>query len=206
MLEEQRPGVPARRTPDETELGDVTLEAATADGDGSGRQSCERRHAPLRSKAVADVLEAWDFGQFAPDMLSMPDWLRERLEALFRELESARPPAVRAVFEVESGGAVGTREAPVKRVETEDDGSTTVVVDAWPSDDPDEAWMVAAYKRLRSGMAYVVKCKSATFYCGGHTVQDGTRGYAEAFDDGVREAMGLPPINRKSKKEVGDAE
>lgn len=40
----------------------------------------------MRSKAVADLLEAWDMGQFAKDMLPMPEFLRERLFAVLEEL------------------------------------------------------------------------------------------------------------------------
>ena len=47
----------------------------------------------------------------------------------------------------------------------------------------------ARYRFLREGGSYVVRCANATFYCGGHTVQKGSAGYAESFDKAVDEAM-----------------
>lgn len=46
------------------------------------------------------------------------------------------------------------------------------------------------YRWLQNGGQYVVDCPGgAKFFCGGHTVQQGTRGYAKAFDEGVTKAM-----------------
>lgn len=41
-------------------------------------------------------------------------------------------PKINAKFECASLGVVGTKEAPIKRVERQDDGSVTVVIDYWP--------------------------------------------------------------------------
>jgi len=43
----------------------------------------------------------------------------------------------------------------------------------------------ARYRKLRQGGQYIVRCEKATFHCGGHTMQPGSRGYPEAFDDAV---------------------
>lgn len=47
-------------------------------------------------------------------------------------------PAIHAVFETVDPrpfGATGTTEAPIKRIEANDDGSFTVVIDHWPTPD-----------------------------------------------------------------------
>ena len=41
-------------------------------------------------------------------------------------------PDINAMFEVVSDNITGTTLAPVKRVEKQDDGSFTVVIDHWP--------------------------------------------------------------------------
>lgn len=41
-------------------------------------------------------------------------------------------PVIHATFEVVSGELTGRASAPVKRVETHDDGSYEVVIDHWP--------------------------------------------------------------------------
>jgi hypothetical protein len=46
--------------------------------------------------------------------------------------KQAEPVKVNAVFETENGEIVGTTDAKVKRVEWQDDGSLTVVIDYWP--------------------------------------------------------------------------
>lgn len=54
---------------------------------------------------------------------------------------STDEPKFNALFEVESKGIVGTTEAKIKRVNHEDDGSYTVVIDHWPTeplDNPDK--------------------------------------------------------------------
>jgi hypothetical protein len=42
-------------------------------------------------------------------------------------------PTIYAAFECESNGIVGVTSAPVKRVEKNDDGSFTVIIDHWPT-------------------------------------------------------------------------
>lgn len=50
------------------------------------------------------------------------------------------------------------------------------------------------YRWLQNGGQYVVDCPGgAKFFCGGHTVQQGTRGYAKAFDEGITKAMKEKP-------------
>lgn len=46
--------------------------------------------------------------------------------------EPPEPARVNAIFETQAGEVVGTTEARVKRVERQDDGSLTVVIDHWP--------------------------------------------------------------------------
>ena len=46
--------------------------------------------------------------------------------------QPAEPVKVNAIFETEIGEIVGTTDAKVKRVEWQDDGSLTVVIDYWP--------------------------------------------------------------------------
>lgn len=46
--------------------------------------------------------------------------------------QPAEPVKVNAIFETQAGEAIGTTEARVKRVEWQDDGSLTVVIDYWP--------------------------------------------------------------------------
>lgn len=42
------------------------------------------------------------------------------------------------------------------------------------------------YRAIRTGkLSYTVMCEKATFYCGGHTWQPGTKGYPEAFDAAI---------------------
>jgi hypothetical protein len=41
-------------------------------------------------------------------------------------------PKINAKFETSSAHCIGTTEAPIKRVERQDDGSVTVVIDYWP--------------------------------------------------------------------------
>jgi hypothetical protein len=45
-------------------------------------------------------------------------------------------PAINAVFETVDGGITGLKGATVKRVEKQDDGSVTVVIDHWPQPAP----------------------------------------------------------------------
>jgi hypothetical protein len=41
-------------------------------------------------------------------------------------------PVITARFHVEHNGVIGSTDAPVKRIEKNDDGSFTVVIDYWP--------------------------------------------------------------------------
>ena len=41
-------------------------------------------------------------------------------------------PQINAVFETTDGLATGTTEAPIKRIEQQDDGSFTAIIDHWP--------------------------------------------------------------------------
>lgn len=51
----------------------------------------------------------------------------------------SEPVKVNAVFETQVGEVIGKTEAEIKRVERQDDGSLTVVIDYWPqSSEPDE--------------------------------------------------------------------
>lgn len=46
------------------------------------------------------------------------------------------------------------------------------------------------YRAIRTGkLSYTVKCEKAAFYCGGHAMQPGAKGYPEAFDAAVDAAM-----------------
>lgn len=45
-------------------------------------------------------------------------------------------PAISAKFEIVGDGLTGTTGVPVKRVERENDGSLTVVLDYWPKNVP----------------------------------------------------------------------
>lgn len=58
----------------------------------------------------------------------------------------AAEPVVQAVFETAADGIIGRTSVNVKRVEREDDGSLTVVIDYWPRPSPEAepvAWLVS---------------------------------------------------------------
>ena len=50
-----------------------------------------------------------------------------------------RPEDITAMFETSDGLITGTTDAQVKRVERQDDGTITVVIDHWPSGMNEEA-------------------------------------------------------------------
>src|SRR5690606_5098615 len=70
----------------------------------------------------------------APTMLRV-----RRVVVIALNMDSA-PVKVNAIFETQDGEVIGTTDAKVKRVEWQDDGSITVVVDYWPQ--PAEPVMV----------------------------------------------------------------
>lgn len=47
--------------------------------------------------------------------------------------QPAAAPAIHALFETTTGGWTGTANAPIKRIERQDDSSFTVVIDHWPA-------------------------------------------------------------------------
>lgn len=116
--------------------------AAHALRDAMERQAAGGPLPPLdqeRSEKILKVLEPFlDTG----DSRSAPGWAVEIYRLL--ALEPAPVPAVGAQFECVDEGLTGTAPAPVKRVEREDDGSLTVVLDYWPSPDQEAAARDAA--------------------------------------------------------------
>lgn len=58
------------------------------------------------------------------------DTLRNIFDAMLSAAPT--PPSINAQFEVVEGGITGSTDAPVKRVELQDDGSYTVIIDYWP--------------------------------------------------------------------------
>lgn len=58
--------------------------------------------------------------------------LEAKLVAAEKALEFYANPAINARFETSENGITGIRFVDVKRVEYEDDGSLTVVIDYWP--------------------------------------------------------------------------
>lgn len=73
------------------------------------------------------------------EMEAENEWLWERVDELDKALdeladddEPAGEIVIDAEFEYEDGIVIGTTSAPVKRVEQQDDGTFTVVIDYWP--------------------------------------------------------------------------
>lgn len=69
-----------------------------------------------------------------------------------------------------------------------DEGIRALVNRRTKTSDQDKIY-AERYRFLREGGSYVVKTKGATFHCGGHVYQEGSRGYPEAFDAAIDEAM-----------------
>lgn len=79
-----------------------------------------------KAEKILKVLEPFlDCG----DSRFPPDWAVEIARILAAEPEL---PPVTAQFEVVTNGITGSQPAPVKRVDLQDDGTLTVVLDYWP--------------------------------------------------------------------------
>lgn len=79
------------------------------------------------------ILKFADLGDGEHRLFTLPYPPAKAQDTLQRfENETPVLPVVNAQFEVVYGGITGITEAPVKRVEVEDDGSLTVVIDHWP--------------------------------------------------------------------------
>lgn len=84
------------------------------------------------AQAVPHAHEIWAAAQLVPGE-GIEDGVK-RIEGLLAAAPSAQAvPAVNAVFETSTHEVAGTTAASVKRVERQDDGSLTVVIDHWPS-------------------------------------------------------------------------
>lgn len=60
--------------------------------------------------------------------------------------QQGEQPVIQASFEYEDAAIVGKTSAPIKRIDKEDDGSLTVVIDHWPSApaaQPQKKWLDA---------------------------------------------------------------
>lgn len=68
----------------------------------------------------------------APEKDPTPDGVLRAAGYLHEEDFVRGTRKVTARFETKSGDITGSTDAPVKRVEVNDDGSITVVIDAWP--------------------------------------------------------------------------
>lgn len=60
----------------------------------------------------------------------------------------AAAPVINALFETTTGGWTGTANAPIKRIERQDDGSFTVVIDHWPA---------PAGELIKPGLTYTLR-------------------------------------------------
>lgn len=65
-------------------------------------------------------------------MLPMKHYAKLAYEALEADLGGIEVPKINAMFSYEGNGIQGSCSVPVKRVEVNDDGSFTAVLDYWP--------------------------------------------------------------------------
>lgn len=84
---------------------------------------------------VAVVIDAAEGYDGFNAIVDSGDALLKPLQKLYARPMPAAPavPAISAIFETEDQHMIGTRSATVKRVEHNDDGSITVVIDHWPA-------------------------------------------------------------------------
>ena len=73
---------------------------------------------------------AWQHG------IDLGDAIKNAREVLRASLQE---PVITAQFETVSNGLTGSTDAPIKRIEHQDDGTYTVVIDHWPSSQGPEA-------------------------------------------------------------------
>jgi len=98
---------------------------------------CKRRDSPvgiLKQVAMGEPV----FYPLGDNVYELP--LGEH--QLYAAPQSAKPVKINAIFEAENGEVIGTTDAKVKRVEWQDDGSLTVVIDYWPQ--PSEPVQITA--------------------------------------------------------------
>lgn len=64
-------------------------------------------------------------------------------------------PKINAVFEIVEDGLIGITTAPVKRIERQDDGSFTVIIDHWPAAPASEPTPPGLMDTLRTVLARI---------------------------------------------------
>lgn len=88
----------------------------------------------LRSQQEPVAIYEGREGEYGYETVTLQDDVAVGAEFYANPVPSA--PTIRAIFETVDPrpyGAIGTMDAPIKRVTQEDDGAFTVVIDHWPS-------------------------------------------------------------------------
>jgi len=119
---------------DEEELKDYARAAIEADRKRRFESGeALQRYKDCEGDKESDPIERLRF--YCSLAMSGQDWLD--VEPFFDDLIADRkrrgePVKVNAIFETQDGEVIGTTDAKVERVEWQDDGSLTVVIDYWP--------------------------------------------------------------------------